>query len=177
MTLSVTINESLKWLSSLPISVREWFWWWQCSDRYNVTFLPLPPPPYPPPPSPNPFSPSLASLMVSADVKHHMYLLKVSVSFRFAQGFSKCTRKVTYSGSKLGPVPPELPLVWSKAGPVSGVLVVPLCLIQFLLSELPVTWVHWQRPCSKSQFRFWPWPTGTSFGKKHRQRLTRSHKS
>ena len=46
------------------------FWWWQCSDRYN---LPLPPPPYP-------FSPSLIGLMVSADVKHHVYLLCFEVS-------------------------------------------------------------------------------------------------
>ena len=48
------------------------FWWWHCSDRYN---LPLPPPPYPlPPPSP----PSLIILMVSVDVKHPVYLLQWS---------------------------------------------------------------------------------------------------
>ena len=50
--------------------MQESFWWWQCSDRYNYN-LPLPPPPYPLPP----FSPSLISLMVSVDVKHHVYLL------------------------------------------------------------------------------------------------------
>ena len=39
------------------------------SDRYIIS-LPLPPPLYPIPP----FSPSLISLMVSVDVKHHVYL-------------------------------------------------------------------------------------------------------
>ena len=29
--LSVTINETLKWLSPLPILMQESFWWWQCS--------------------------------------------------------------------------------------------------------------------------------------------------
>ena len=28
-----TINETLKWLLSLPILMQETFWWWQCSDR------------------------------------------------------------------------------------------------------------------------------------------------
>ena len=45
------------------------FWWWQCSDRYITS---LSPPPISPPPS---FSTSLISLMVSVDVKHHVYLL------------------------------------------------------------------------------------------------------
>ena len=31
MTLSLTINETLKWLSSLPILMQKSFWWWQCS--------------------------------------------------------------------------------------------------------------------------------------------------
>ena len=39
---ALTINETLKWLSSLPILTQEWFWWWQSSVRYS---LPLPPPP------------------------------------------------------------------------------------------------------------------------------------
>ena len=60
--------ETLKWLSSLPTLMQESFWWWQCSDRY---IFPLPPPPCPLPP----FSTSLISLMVSVDVKHHVYLL------------------------------------------------------------------------------------------------------
>ena len=45
------------------------FWWWQCSDRYIIS--PSPPPPYLLPP----ISPSLRSLVVSVDVKHHVYLL------------------------------------------------------------------------------------------------------
>ena len=60
--------ETLKWLSSPPILMQKSFWWWQCSDIHN---LPLPPPPYPLPP----ISPSLISLMVSVDVKHHVYLI------------------------------------------------------------------------------------------------------
>ena len=42
MTLSVIVNQTLKWLSSLPILMQESFWWRQCSVRYS---LPLPPPP------------------------------------------------------------------------------------------------------------------------------------
>ena len=49
--------------------MQESFWWCQCSDRYIVslsshlhTSLP-------------PFSPSLISLMVSVDVKHHVYFI------------------------------------------------------------------------------------------------------
>ena len=56
---------NIKWLSSLSILIQVSFWWWQCSDRYILS----PPPPYPLPP----FSPSLISLMVSVDVKHHVY--------------------------------------------------------------------------------------------------------
>ena len=51
---------------SLPTLIQESFWWWQCSDRYIS--LPLPPPPYPLPP----LSPSLISLTVTVDVKHHV---------------------------------------------------------------------------------------------------------
>ena len=71
--LSLTINETLKWLSSLLILMQESFWWWQRSDRYNYNLL-LPPPPYPLPL----FSPSLISLVVSVDVKHHVCLLTYS---------------------------------------------------------------------------------------------------
>ena len=56
-------------LTAAAILMQESFWWWQCSDRYND--LPLPRPPYPLPS----FSPSLMSLVVSLDVKHHVYLL------------------------------------------------------------------------------------------------------
>ena len=40
--------------------------------------FPLPPPPYPIPHPP--FSPSLMSLMVSVDVKHHVYLHSISAN-------------------------------------------------------------------------------------------------
>ena len=67
MTLSLTINETLKRFSSLPILMQESFWWWQCSYRYIISPLPLSPL--------SRFSPSLISLMVSVDVKHLVYLL------------------------------------------------------------------------------------------------------
>ena len=69
VTLSLTINETLKWLSSLPILMQESFWWWQCSDRYIISLSPHLHTTFPP------FSPSLISLVVSVDVKHHVYLL------------------------------------------------------------------------------------------------------
>ena len=53
VTLSITINETLKWLSSLPILTQESFWWLQYSDRYIIS-LSLPPPPCHLPPSPRP---------------------------------------------------------------------------------------------------------------------------
>ena len=45
VTLSLTINETLKWFSLLPILMQESFWWWQCGDRYIIYLSP--PPPYP----------------------------------------------------------------------------------------------------------------------------------
>ena len=62
-------TETLKWLSSLPILMQESLWWWQCSDRYRISLFA--PTSTPPPPS----SPSLISLVVSVDVKHHVYFL------------------------------------------------------------------------------------------------------
>ena len=68
VTLPLTINETLKWLSSLPILMQESFWWWQCSDRYKYSsFFPNFHIPFPL------FSPSLISLMVSLDIKHQAY--------------------------------------------------------------------------------------------------------
>ena len=46
----------------------------QCSNRYIISITPPPPPPNINTPFP-PFSPSLISLMVSVEVKHHVYLL------------------------------------------------------------------------------------------------------
>ena len=40
LTFSLTINETAKWLSSLPILMQESFWWWQCSDRYIISLFP-----------------------------------------------------------------------------------------------------------------------------------------
>ena len=40
VTLSLTINETLKWLSSLPTLIEELFWWWQCNDRYIISLSP-----------------------------------------------------------------------------------------------------------------------------------------
>ena len=46
--LSLTINETLEWLSQ-PILMQESFWWWQCSDRYIISlFTPPLHTPYPP---------------------------------------------------------------------------------------------------------------------------------
>ena len=50
VTLSLTINETLKWLSSLPILMQKLFWWWLCSDMYEYIISLSPPPPPPPPP-------------------------------------------------------------------------------------------------------------------------------
>ena len=75
VTLPLTVNETLTWISSLLILMQESFWLWHCSDRSpssTTTIHPFPPhPPHPHPPS----SPSLISLIVSVDVKHHVYLL------------------------------------------------------------------------------------------------------
>ena len=59
VTLSLTINETLKWLSLLPTLLQESFWWWQCNNRYIISLLP---------PTHTPFSPSLINLMISVDV-------------------------------------------------------------------------------------------------------------
>ena len=61
LTLPLTVNETIKWLSSMPILMQESFWWWQCGDRYIIYLR-------------TPFSLSLISLMVSVDVKPHAYL-------------------------------------------------------------------------------------------------------
>ena len=81
VTLSLTVNERLKWLSSLPILMLESFWWRQCSDRYIISFslTSL---------LPSPLSPSLISLMVSVGVKHHaVYLLNVKMAFTVKNHF------------------------------------------------------------------------------------------
>ena len=69
---SFTINETLKWLSSLPILMPAGLLTGGDSVSSDIYIIPLPPP--------YPFSPSLISLIsltVSVDVKHHMCLLTV----------------------------------------------------------------------------------------------------
>ena len=53
--LPLTINETLKSLSSLPILMQESFWWWQSNDRYIISLFPH---------LHTPFFPSLISLIV-----------------------------------------------------------------------------------------------------------------
>ena len=60
--------ETLKWLSSLPTLMQKSFRWWQCSDSYTVSLSPSAIPPS------LSFSLSLISLVVSVDVKRHVYL-------------------------------------------------------------------------------------------------------
>ena len=62
-------TETLTWLSLLTILMQKSLWWWQCTDRYIISLSPHFHTPFPP------FSPSLINLMVSVDVKHHVYLL------------------------------------------------------------------------------------------------------
>ena len=53
-------SQSIKrWLPNL---MQESFWWWQCSDRFIISLFP------------HLHTPSLISLMVSVDVKHHLHL-------------------------------------------------------------------------------------------------------
>ena len=49
------------------------FWWWQCSERYinSLSLISIHPSPS--------FSPSQIRLVVSVDVKHHVYLLAVTI--------------------------------------------------------------------------------------------------
>ena len=77
VTFALTINETLKWLSSLPILMQKSFWWWQCSDRYIISLFSHLHTPFPS------FSLSLISLMVSVDVECHVYL--ESVIYHLAQ--------------------------------------------------------------------------------------------
>ena len=70
LTLSLRVNETLKWLLSLPILMQESFWWWQCSDRYIISLFSHLCVPF------HPISLTLISLVVSVDIKHHVYLLE-----------------------------------------------------------------------------------------------------
>ena len=82
VTLSLTINKTLKWLSLLPILMQESFWQWQCFDRYIISFFPH---------LHTPFFPSLRSLVVSVNIKHHVYLLMWSSFLRIYFWWNLCT--------------------------------------------------------------------------------------
>ena len=60
----VSLNRPIKWYRLMKS-----YWWWQYSDRSIISHSPHLHIPIPP------FSPSLISLMVSVDIKHHVYLL------------------------------------------------------------------------------------------------------
>ena len=90
--------------------MQESFWWWQCSDRYIISFKS--PPPYPR----TPFSPSLISLMASVDDKRHVYLLTYLLIyffffffffFFFVRAWFCLKRSVRWFGSRS----------WSSEGP------------------------------------------------------------
>ena len=75
VALSLTINETLKWLSSLPILMQESFWWWQCSASYIISLSATP--------TTTLFSPPfIISLMVSVDIKQYVYIL-CNLSYQF----------------------------------------------------------------------------------------------
>ena len=59
--------KGLKWHSWM----QESFWWWQCSDRYIISLFPHL--------HTSPLTPSLISLIVSVDVKYHVYLTPTGV--------------------------------------------------------------------------------------------------
>ena len=57
------------------------FWWWQCSDRYIISLSPH---------LHTLFSPSLISLMVFVDVKHHVYMMKKQLAGSGGGGREGC---------------------------------------------------------------------------------------
>ena len=73
--------------------MQESFWWWQCSDRYIIS-------PFPHLHTPSPFSPALIRLVVSVDVKHHVYLLTVhcdTATTSYVQSRDTATRFICLS--------------------------------------------------------------------------------
>ena len=91
--------ETLKWLSSLPtLKMRKSFWWWQCSNKYIISRSP----------HLHTLFPSLISLMVSVDVKHHVYLAPCLLTL------SNCwnLNQKTHSNSLRKWAPP--PSSWSR---------------------------------------------------------------
>ena len=68
VTLYLTINETLKCLSSLPVLMQESFRWRRCSDGYIISLFPH-------------LRPSLISLVISVDVKHLVYFPTLGALF------------------------------------------------------------------------------------------------
>ena len=68
VTLSITINETSKQLSLLPILMQESFWWRHCNNRYTISLFPH-------------LRPSLISLVISVDVKHPVYFPTLGALF------------------------------------------------------------------------------------------------
>ena len=78
--------------------MQESFWWRQCSNRYIISLFPhlhIPPP----------FSLSLISLMVSVDVKHHVYFWVLKFPWKCrptAAGHGKRRRELVREGVRVG---------------------------------------------------------------------------
>ena len=94
VTLLLTINETLKWLSSLPILMQESFWWWQCSDRYTSV---IPPPPFSVPNKPDGFLWTLSTMFTYPADKAMQWI----TTFQYSLGV------VTGSVSVLGHSPSQ----------------------------------------------------------------------
>ena len=155
------MNETLKWLSSLPILVQESFWWWQCSDTPLPQHLSLPQPPYPPPP----FSLSLISLMVSVAIKHPDYLLTVQSKLTTGYNRSHCKGRPTYLTLPLlqsyRPLwPPTFTSPQTKRRALIGWRMQLIRLEHRLLCLERTGWMRWFQPCGYADtrsawIRFW----------------------
>ena len=137
-------TETLKWLSSLPILMQESFWWWQCSDRYIVSLSPHLHAPFPP------FSRSLISLMVSVDVKHHVYLEEMFFEKRrvFNEDLKElteveCHQLVSYHANS----------PWYNRHGCLGITKI-TCLSIETARNVSLSWIY-KSPCP----RFEPWST------------------
>ena len=74
--------------------MQESFWWWQCSNRYIISLFPHLHTPF------VRFSPSLISLMVSVDVKHHAYFTIGGTGRKHRQVSQPCHSRPHGTGRK-----------------------------------------------------------------------------
>ena len=89
VTLPLTINDALKWLSSLPILMQESFWWGQCSDRYMISLFPHLHTPFPTPPFlPNPNKPCVFLWMLSTMFTYFMHHVRLFLHFTIFRDLS-----------------------------------------------------------------------------------------